>query len=104
MEPLFVMRSYQIGAWTGKTKGGMTVDESWLENDGLVNTVSAKYPLGAPHKDFDPENIPAGTWNVFPTRKEDHMALQGGLFHKHDVRPFYLELLETIRKAEEGEA
>jgi len=31
------------------------------------------------------------------------MFLQGGLFHKHDIRPFYLELLETIRKAEEEE-
>ncbi len=103
MEPLFVTRSCQIGAWTGKTKGGTTVDESWLENDGLVNTVSAKYPLGAPHRDFDPENIPTGTWNVYPVQDGDHMFLQGGLFHKHDIRPFYLELLETIRKAEKEE-
>ncbi len=104
MEPLYAATSCRIGAWTGKTRGGMTVDESWLENDGLVNTVSAKAPLGDPRKDFDPEDIPAGIWNVFPVRDGDHMSLQGGLFRKHDIRPFYLELLEAIRAAEEGTA
>ena len=44
----------------------------------------------------------AGTWNVYPVQDGDHMFLQGGLFHKHDIRPFYLEMLETIRKAEEN--
>lgn len=44
-----------------------------------------------------------GTWNVYPVQDGDHMFLQGGLFHKHEIRPFYLELLETIRKAEEEE-
>ena len=44
----------------------------------------------------------AGTWNVYPVQDGDHMFLQGGLFHKHDIRPFYLEMLETIRKAEES--
>ena len=77
--------------------------EGMIMVNGLVNTVSAKYPLGDPHKDFDPEDIPTGTWNVYPVQDGDHMFLQGGLFHKHDIRPFYLELLETIRKAEEKE-
>ncbi len=96
MEPLFVLRSHQIGAYAGKTQGGIVIDESWRENDGLVNTISAMAPTGAPHKTRDRERIRPGIWNVFPTVKEDHMWPQGGLTHRHDIRGFYLELLTMI--------
>ncbi len=98
MEPLFAARARQIGAYRGKTAGGMPVDERWRENDGLVNTISAKVPTGAPWKPLDRDRIEAGVWNVFPTVSGDHMWPQGGLLHRHDVRAFYLELLELIRK------
>ena len=100
MEALFAMRSAQIGAYTGKTQGGFVIDDSWRENDGLVNTVSAKAPIGAPSKDLDRSNIEKGVWNVFPTLEGDHMWLQGGLMHKHDIRAFYLDLLELISSLE----
>ncbi len=96
MEPLFVMRLCQNGAYTGVTKGGMTVDETWRENDGLVNTVSASWPTGSEHRPFDPGDIQPGSWNVFPTYEGDHMSLQGGLMRVHDVRGFYEELLCMI--------
>ena len=97
-EPLFAARSRQIGAYSGRTAGGMTVDESWRENDGLVNTVSASVPSGAPSKPLDRENIKRGMWNVFPVVKGDHMWLQGGLMHRHDIHSFYLDLLTMINK------
>ncbi len=96
MEPLFVMRSCQIGTYAGTTKGGFPVDESWRENDGLVNTVSAMSPLGVPSKPFDRAHIEPGVWNVFPTCEGDHMALQGGLTRRHDVRGFYEDLLTVV--------
>ena len=96
MEPLFVARSRQIGAYSGRTAGGMTVDESWRENDGLVNTVSAMVPTGAPSKPLNRENAERGMWNVFPVVRGDHMWLQGGLMHRHDIRSFYLDLLTMI--------
>lgn len=96
MEPLFVRRSTQIGAYSGRTRGGMVIDESWKENDGLVNTVSAMSPIGAPAVSLDRENIKPGCWNVFPTFDGDHMALQGGLMRKHDIKDFYLDLLTMI--------
>ena len=40
MERLFVMQGCQIGAYAGKTAGGVIIDERWRGNDGLVNTVS----------------------------------------------------------------
>ena len=96
MEPLFAARSRQIGVYTGRTKGGITVDESWRGNDGLVNTLSAAVPTGAPSRPLDRARIEPGVWNVFPTVDGDHMWLQGGLMHRHDIRPFYLDMLTMI--------
>ena len=76
--------------------GGVVLDESWQENDGLVNTVSAMAPLGAPYTDFDPEEVEAGVWQIMPIYHGDHMSLQGGMMKRNNIRPFYLELLETI--------
>ena len=42
------------------------------------------------------EHIKPGLWNVFPTVRGDHMWLQGGLIHRHDIRAFYLDLLGMI--------
>ena len=98
MEPLFVMQACQIGAYAGKTVGGVSLDETWRENDGLVNTVSAKVPTGAPSKPLDEANIVPGVWNIFPTVDGDHMWLQGGLLHKHNIRAFYLKMLTMIEQ------
>ena len=96
IEPLFAARSRQIGAYSGKTVNGMTVGEGWRENDGLVNTVSAMVPTGAPSKPLDRSAVEPGLWNVFPTLQGDHMWLQGGLMRRHNIRPFYLDLLTMI--------
>ena len=96
MEPLFVMRACQIGAYSGMTAAGRNIDASWRENDGLVNTISAKAPSGAPWRELDRDDIRAGIWNVFPTIDGDHMWPQGGLLHKHDIKPFYIDLLRLI--------
>ena len=54
MEPLFAMCSCQIGAYAGRTRGGMEIGEDWRQNDGLV--------------------------------------------HRHDIRPFYTDLLNMIEQ------
>ena len=48
MEEMFQETSSLMGAYTGTTPGGFVIDVSWQVNDGLVNTVSAKAPFGAP--------------------------------------------------------
>ncbi len=96
MEPMFRRSSVQMGCYTGATAGGFKVDASWRENDGLVNTVSAMAPSGAPAARYDPKDVTPGVWQVMPTYQGDHMSLQGGLMKKTDIRPFYLELLEMI--------
>ena len=99
-EILYYSRSIQIGRYTGVTPEGFVIDESWQENDGLVNTVSALAPVGAPQKPVDRKHIEKGIWNVMPVFDGDHMSVQGGLFHRRDVRWFYLDLLEMCRQLE----
>lgn len=100
MEPFFVMRSYQIGQYTGMTKGGITIGKEWNENDGRVSTVSETAPFGAASVKLDPKHPRPGVWNVYPVYNGDHMSLQGGLLHKNDIRSFYLDMLTTISAAE----
>ena len=47
----------KMGAFTGYTPGGYKIDETMLENDGLVKLISAKYPFNQPFVEFNLENI-----------------------------------------------
>jgi len=85
-----VMRACQIGAYSGTSRGGLVLNEVWRETDGLVNTYSARAPLDAPSVPLDCTHMKPEVWNVFPDYDGDHMALQGGLMHRHDIRAFYL--------------
>ena len=96
MEPLFVVSSCQIGAYRGCTPDGIMIDENWLENDGIVNTISERAPFHDPQKEYDPDHIEPGVWNVLPTVRGDHMWPQGGMVYKHDIRKFYTDLLTVI--------
>ncbi|MBR3148679.1 MAG: hypothetical protein IKF64_00770 [Eubacterium sp.] len=96
MEAMFVKTSRKMGKFTETSAGGITADESWYENDGLVNTISARAPFDAPQKEYAEGDVKTGEWNIMPTYDGDHMALQGGLSKKNDVRDFYVEHLSRI--------
>ncbi len=74
---------------------GVVYDESWLANDALVNTESAKYPLDEPHKDFD-GSFEKGIWNVMPVQEGDHGTAIGLFADKEKTQSFYLELCEML--------
>jgi len=85
------------------TPGGVLIDDSWLPNDGLVNVVSAQYPLGEPHKPYNANKIERGVWQVMPTLSGfDHVDFAGGMQRLGGVEgyeAFFLgivEILETI--------
>ncbi len=96
MEPLFVSSAKLICAYTGTTKGGVVLDESWQENDGLVNTISAKAPFGDPQQEYDKNSVEPGVWNIMPVYKGDHMSLQGGLLMNNNVRLLYVEHISML--------
>ena len=96
MESIYTDSSVAMGKFTGKTKGGFIIDETWQENDGLVNTVSALAPSGAPATKYDENKTEKGIWNIMPVYHGDHMSLQGGMTKINDVKCFYVEHLSMI--------
>ncbi len=99
MEELFQRSSRRMGAFEGQTPDGNTFTKEWQENDGLVNTVSARAPDFAPQEDFtDYANLKKGVWYIMPTYKGDHMALQGGFTIKNDITDYYIEHLTKINQ------
>ena len=100
-EALYMRSAILMGHYTGKTAGGYTIDDSWLSNDGLVNTVSAKTPSSAPGKAYSPdEKLESGIWYEMPTITGDHMYFQGGMTKRVKIKPFYNELLQMITSLE----
>ncbi len=96
-ENIFMKGAIYMSRYTGTTKGGFTIDETWQSNDGLVNEVSAGAPIGAPQSVYTESTVPVpGKWYVMPTFRGDHMSLQGGLTKRINVKPFYRELAELI--------
>ena len=96
MEGIYRSSSEAMGKYTGKTKGGFVIDESWMENDGLVNTISALAPSSAPSTNFEEGKTVKGIWNIMPVYHGDHMSLQGGMTKPNDVKNFYVEHLSMI--------
>lgn len=98
MEKLFVDSSYLIGKFKGITQKGYVIDESWRENDGVVNVKSAKAPFTEPSVEFDMNNLKPGVWNVMETIYMDHLAIVGGLTKKYDTMQIYIPLLDLINR------
>lgn len=97
MEGMFTSSADQMGAYMGVTQGGFVFDETWLENDGLVNTISAKAPSSAPSKDYEEGNVTPGVWNIMPTYYGDHMSLQGGMTKTNvQIRELYAQHFNMI--------
>ena len=69
-------------------------------NDGLVNIWSAKYPSDEPHKEYDPENIVPGIWNVMPVQQGDHGAAIGLMTDSEKTHKLYKEIYDLISFAE----
>ncbi|MCL2107375.1 MAG: hypothetical protein FWH26_10025 [Oscillospiraceae bacterium] len=77
------------------TPGGATIDNRWLPNDGLVNTISALHPFHEPHRAYDADNVEPGVWQVMPVVTDwDHIDFGGGLRFggAAGVMEFYLAL------------
>ena len=87
-----------MGMYTGVTDGGINIDSSWQANDGLVNVVSAKYPLGEEHEEYiqDSTKVKKGIWYVMPTRSGHHGTVIGMDGNTSEVRQFYSDLTSMI--------
>ncbi len=94
--PILIPLAYLIGSYSENTVSDFPIDETWLENDGLVNVVSAKYPSGDEWQDFDAENIVQGKWNVMPVSRGHHGTVIGLSADTQETHEFYLALIKMI--------
>ncbi|MBQ8015178.1 MAG: hypothetical protein IJ264_03215, partial [Clostridia bacterium] len=78
---------------------GLSFDDSWRENDGLVNTVSGRNPIDEPAKEYD-GIVESGKWNIMPTLTCDHGGAAGLLANKKELHEFYENLAEMLVKTE----
>jgi hypothetical protein len=72
-----------------------------MYNDGLVQVSAALHPNDEPFKDYDPENVQPGVWQVMPLQVGDHGTPIGLMADKEKTHKFYLDMLEMLRKTEE---
>ena len=118
MTPLFVPFANQMcGYYDQTTAGGFRIDKSWAPNDGLVNTVSALYPIdsagrcltqsgktGCVQQDgYSNVGYQPGVWNVMPVRHYDHGNFIAGMpvpdLASQSIpalRQFYLGLMDNL--------
>lgn len=85
-----------IGAYPENTVTDYKFDETWLENDGLVNLVSALYPLDDPHVEYNAGNIQTGIWNVMPVSKGDHGSAIGIGVSEEATMSYYNGMIDMI--------
>ena len=84
------------------------VDNSWHMNDGIVSTISMKYPvnskgISAPNKIFDEDNIERGKWQVIEPINEDHQSILGHRITGYDdneLKEFYYIICSRLYNLE----
>lgn len=94
--PVLIIPATLIGGYSTNKKTDFSIDESWLPNDGLVNVVSARYPIGDEYQEYNAENIVKGKWNVMPTLPGDHGTVIGMNRTAEETHEFYNTLLKMI--------
>ena len=110
---LMLSFSYNMGKYYDKyTAGGFYIDKSWRPNDGMVNTVSAFYPI---HSDgtcltrdgrqgwtnydgYSNIHFKPGIWYVMPVQSFDHIQFVGGMLNGSLVKThaLYRGVMEDI--------
>ena len=94
--PILIPTAAIMGRYSENTTSDFIIDETWLDNDGLVNVVSARYPTGEEWQAFDKDNIVSGKWNVMPTESGDHGTVIGLYADADKTRAFYDNLVQMI--------
>ena len=108
--PILSPFALAMGSYTGTTAGGIAIDESWQNNDGLVSVISARYPFGEEYMDFSVEGIEftqeareviqKGIWNVAETKDGDHGKVIGLGGETDETQQFYTKLFTMIDSLE----
>ena len=107
--PVLYPFAFAMGSFKGTTEGGIAIDETWQENDGLVSVVSAKHPTNEEYLELteDPKDAPetwkeieTGKWYVAPTKDGDHGTVIGLNAYSDTTQKFYTDLFAMVDSLE----
>lgn len=89
--------SAMMGSYDTNRITDYPIDESWLPNDGMVNTVSEGAPFDEPSCDFNyGDDAQSGIWNKLPVIQGDHGFAAGLMSDKTEVLDRYTAMLDQI--------
>lgn len=76
------------------------VDETWLSNDGFVNTIAMRGPLSLPSKnwvgDENLSDVKSGIWYNFEPEYRDHISWMGMGVEKEEFFRYYEDMLNMF--------
>ena len=103
--PILYPFALAMGSFKGTTAGGITIDEAWQENDGLVSVISARYPFNEPYIEYtdsiaEMDGIQRGIWNVAETKDGDHGKVIGLGNEADATQNFFIDHFELIDSLE----
>jgi len=111
MVPYLSPMGYLIGRYSQELECDISITDAWWPNDGVVNTISQKYPflnytdqaLNGTWEQGVPENPVRGKWYHIETLDADHMDIIGLGFdvtspfgQKHTLDAFYLGIAQML--------
>ena len=88
-----------IGGFISPENG---IDDSWRQNDCLVNTISATFPFDEPYTDvvypkaLTPDSLRPAIWYVMPVTPGDHGSIIGLGRELKETMGFYAEMLARV--------
>lgn len=89
-----------IGSYSENTITDFPIDETWLDNDGMVNTISEGAPFDEESRDFFyGDEVQAGVWNKLPVIKGDHGWAAGLMSTKSEVLDRYTSMMELLNSS-----
>ncbi len=102
MSPLMWAFAYVMGKYKKNTIDDYPIDERWLRNDGMVNTISETAPFSDPKMDFKDAKgkYKKGIWYVYDPFKTDHLGIAGGFLPptKLPIQQIYLDHFRIINQ------
>ncbi|MDD6808246.1 MAG: hypothetical protein PUD72_07380 [Oscillospiraceae bacterium] len=90
MFPIFKLTALLIGAYKEDAIYDIVLDKEWLENDGIINTVSGEAPEFELSTDFSMvDKLKTGIWYKMGKMDMDHLSFCGWGISKNDITEFY---------------
>lgn len=103
--PLMWPFAISMGKYDKNTVDDYPIDERWLRNDGMVNTISETAPFSDPQEFMAEANgkYEKGKWYIYDPFKTDHLGICGGFLPPtklplQEIYQNHFRLINSLKK------